>query len=106
MVKDHANGIPEVQALVFPCSVLQLLRRKGHQIGQAQSALAEAVLAVSDHLLVWRVPYRSFQEDLLHDLPRHSCGAHQLPISPSLPFLKNGSFPSLRNGSPVTGDFT
>ena len=40
-----------------------------HQICQAQFALSEAMLAVTNHLLVFHV--HSFQEEKPHDLARH-----------------------------------
>ena len=49
---------------------------EGHQIGEAQSTLGETMLAVSDHLIS-HVPQYLFQEDLLHDLPKHRVEAHR-----------------------------
>lgn len=65
---------------------------KGHQIGQAQFTLSEAMLAVSNHRLVFHVPWHSFLEDLLHDLARH-LGESSWPVFPGFsffPFLKVG----------------
>lgn len=44
---------------------------EGHKICQAKFTLSEAVLAVTNHLLIFHVPYQSFWEDLLHDLNGH-----------------------------------
>ncbi|KAM9020764.1 LOW QUALITY PROTEIN: protein mono-ADP-ribosyltransferase PARP4 [Ara ararauna] len=51
------------------CSVVP---RKGHQICQARFAFSEAKLAVTNHSIIVHVPQYSFQEDLLHDVGRHS----------------------------------
>ena len=42
----------------------------GYQICEAQFALSEAMLADTNHLLIFHVPQQSSQEDLLHDLAR------------------------------------
>ena len=59
MVKDHVKGSVEVQVddIHHPSPVDQSHHSttEGHQIGQAQSALGEAMLAVSD-LFVSCVP--------------------------------------------------
>jgi len=60
VVRDHAKGLVEVQVDDIHCpppihqshhSIIE-----GHQIGQAQSALGEAMLAVSNYLFISYVP--------------------------------------------------
>lgn len=61
------------------------------------------MLVVSDQLPVFHVPWKSFQEDQLHDLPWHS-EANRLVIPlVFLCTLKNECYISFL---PVTGDFT
>lgn len=62
------------------------------QIFQALFALSEAMLIVTNHLLVFHVSYHSFQEDLLYDLAGHRGQADRsvLPCLPSFHFLKGG----------------
>lgn len=43
----------------------------GQWVGQAGLVLAEAMLAVPNHLPAFHVPQQNFQEGLFHDLPRH-----------------------------------
>jgi len=73
-------------SLAFPLSI--------DAVTPSQKAtLGEAMPGVSDHLLLPHMPLRLFQEDLLHDLPRHRGEAHQ-PVVPWVllsPFLKNAS---------------
>jgi len=76
---------------------------EGYQVGQAQFALGEAMLAIPNHLLVIHAPYHCFQEDLLHDFARHR-GEDDWPVVPGV-FL----FPLFKNGgdvapSPASGD--
>jgi len=56
MVRDHVKGLAEVQVDDFhhPSPVHRSCHSmtEGHQIGQAQSALSEAMLAVSNHLFI------------------------------------------------------
>lgn len=42
---------------------------EGHQIGQAELALSEAMLTLTNYLLIFHVTYCSFYEYLLHDPP-------------------------------------
>jgi len=42
---------------------------KSNKVNQAGPALGEAMLVISYHLPLLYVPYHSFQEDLLHELP-------------------------------------
>ena len=65
-----------------------------HQFCQAQFALSEAMLAVTNVLLVFHVPQHSFQEDPLHDLARHR-GETDWPVVPWVFFFslfKNGGY--------------
>ena len=55
--------------------------------------LGEAVLAVSDHMLIPHVIEHVIQEDLFHDLSRRRGETHR-PVVPQVllaPFLVNGS---------------
>ena len=60
MVRDHVKGFAEVQVdgIHLPSPVHQSQHRiiEGHQIGQARSALGEAMLAVSNRLFILYVP--------------------------------------------------
>jgi len=55
-VRDHVKGLAEVQVddIHHPSPIRQSRNSiiEGHQIGQARSALGEAMLAVSNHLFV------------------------------------------------------
>ena len=109
MVWDHVKSLAQVQAddISYPslfCWCHHSIT-EGHEIGEAQSALGKAMLAVLGHLFILYVPLQGNQEDLLPDLPRHRSEVHW-PVVPQVilfPFLKNGSNISL---FPVTGDFT
>ena len=60
VVRDHVKGLAEVQVddIHHPSPVHQRHHSiiEGHQIDQAQSALGEAMLAVSNHLFISYVP--------------------------------------------------
>ena len=60
VVTDHVKDLVEVQVDDIHCpSPIHRIRHfiiEGHQIGQAQSALGEAMLAVSNHLFVLYMP--------------------------------------------------
>ena len=60
VVKDHVKGLAEVQVddIHHPSPVHRSRNFiiEGHQIGQARSALGEAMLAVSNHLFISYVP--------------------------------------------------
>jgi len=101
VVWDHVKGLAEDQIDDLSCpTVVHWCHRfftEGHQIGEAQYSPDEAVLAVSDHLLVSHMPSCIFQKDLIHDLHRHEGKAHW-PVVPQIflsPFLKNRSDISL-----------
>jgi len=95
-VGDHVKSLAQVQAndigcLPFVHQCCQSIT-EGHQIGQARSALGEAVLAVSDHTFIPHVIKHVIQEVLYHDLPRHRGETHQ-PVVPRVllaPFYING----------------
>lgn len=55
MVWDQVRGLAEVQVENMSCPLFAHQCTEGHQIGQALSALVEAILAVSDYLLVSHV---------------------------------------------------
>jgi len=60
VVRDHVKGLAEVQVddIHHPYPVHRSRHSiiEGHQIGQARSALGEAMLAVSYHLFIPYVP--------------------------------------------------
>jgi len=58
VVRDHVKGFAEFQVdpPPFPNQRSHHSIIEGHQIGQARSALGEAMLAVSDHLFISYVP--------------------------------------------------
>jgi len=97
MVQDYVKGLAQVQVDDISClSFVHQCHRsitEGCQIVQAQSALDETMLAVSDLLLVPHVVWHIFQEDLLQDLPRHRAEV-QWTVVPQVflsPFFKNGN---------------
>ena len=107
---DHIEGFAWVQIDDISCSSFvhwcchSIIG--GHQVGETQSDLAEAMLVVPDHIPM--LPYCNFQENLFHDLSKHSGEAYQ-PVFPWAflsPFLKTvrGFFQSLRT-SPDIRDF-
>jgi len=59
-MREHVKGLAEVQVDDVHCpSLVHWCRHsiiEGYQIGQARSALVEAMLAVSDHFLISHVP--------------------------------------------------
>jgi len=75
-MRGSVKCFAQVQADDSSCSSLVHQRSnpisEGHRVYQAQFALREATLAVTNHLSVFHVPQRSFQEDLLQDLARHT----------------------------------
>ena len=54
-----------------------------YQICQAQFALSEAMLVLTNRPPLFHVPYDSFQEDLLNDLARHR-GETDWPVLPQV----------------------
>ena len=84
LVGDHVKGLAQVQ--VDDTSCLYFVHQcchsitEGHQVGQTRPSLGEAVLAVSDHLLIPHVPRYVFQGVLFHDFLRHKREAHQLVV--------------------------
>lgn len=69
-MEDHKKGLTEVQVDGISRSSF-IHSTEGHQIIQAQFALGEAILAVSNSLYVFRMFQLIFQEDLFCDLSRH-----------------------------------
>lgn len=69
------------------------LFQKVTKLVQARFALCEAMLCVTNHVLIFHMPLHSFQEYLLHDLAGHRCEI-DWPIVPQSfffsPFLKMG----------------
>ena len=84
MVQDHVKGLAQVRVHdISSSSFIGQCHHSitgDHQIGQAQSALGGAMLALLDHLISHML-YHLFQEDPLHDLPRHKGETHR-PVVP------------------------
>ncbi|GAB0189266.1 mitochondrial enolase superfamily member 1 [Grus japonensis] len=75
VIQDSIKCFTRVQVDDISCSALIYQQCnaiiEGHHVCQARFALSEAMLAVTNRLLIFHVPEHSFQEDLLHDLARH-----------------------------------
>jgi len=84
-MRNSVKCFPQIQVDDIICS--SLIHQcsnpitEGHHTCQALLALGEAMLAVTNHLLIFHVPLHSFQEYLLQDLAGHR-GGTDWPVVP------------------------
>ena len=86
VVRDHVKvQVDDISCLSFVHEYRYSIIG-GHQTDQALPSLVEAMLVVSNHLLIAHVPSYLFQEDLFHNLSGHRHEVHR-PVVPQCLFF-------------------